>query len=122
MPKPTGPENPELWSVIGQLRKSGVKEYKAVADMLQGSRRKKAAVNVHTLGHLAQESRNIVVPWKVLGAGEISSPVRVFSFSFSQAAREKITAAGGECLQVQDIIKEEPKHIVVLRDIERREE
>jgi large subunit ribosomal protein L15 len=34
-------------------------------------------------------------PVKVLGAGEVSAPLRVSAHAFSAAAKEKITAAGG---------------------------
>ena len=37
------------------------------------------------------------VPVKVLAKGEISKPLTVHAHAFSQAAREKIEAAGGSC-------------------------
>lgn len=122
MPHPTGPTNPELKKLIVQLRKSKVKEYAAIAKILQKPRRAKEEVNLHALEHAAQESTNIIVPWKVLGSGEITKAVRVFSFAFSQKAKEKIIAAGGDCLPLHELVNEEPGHVIVLSDMAEREE
>jgi len=51
----------------------------------------------------------VVVPGKVLGAGEINHPVIVAAFSFSEKAKEKIKAAKGKCLSFIDLIKKNPK-------------
>lgn len=122
MPTPTGPTNPELRKLIVELEKTRVKEYKEIARILKRPRRSKTSVNLHTLNHVSVKSSNIVVPWKVLGSGDISKPVRVFSFAFSQKAKEKIIEAGGECLELREITKEQPNHVIVLRDITREEE
>jgi large subunit ribosomal protein L15 len=42
------------------------------------------------------------VPVKVLAKGEISKPLTVHAHAFSQAARQKIEAAGGSCQVVTD--------------------
>ena len=42
------------------------------------------------------------VPVKVLAKGEITKPLTVHAHAFSQAAREKIEAAGGTCQVVTD--------------------
>jgi large subunit ribosomal protein L15 len=40
------------------------------------------------------------LPVKVLGDGELGKPIKVAAHRFSKSAREKIEAAGGECLIV----------------------
>jgi large subunit ribosomal protein L15 len=42
------------------------------------------------------------VPVKVLGQGELSKALTVHAHRFSKAAREKIEAAGGTCLSIDD--------------------
>jgi large subunit ribosomal protein L15 len=42
------------------------------------------------------------VPVKVLGDGELSKPLTVHAHRFSKSAREKIEAAGGTCLTIED--------------------
>jgi large subunit ribosomal protein L18e len=51
----------------------------------------------------------VAVPGKVLGAGEISHPVTVAAFAFSEKAKEKIKARRGKCLSFSDLIKKNPK-------------
>ena len=51
----------------------------------------------------------VVVPGKVLGAGEMSHPVTVAAFAFSGKAKEKIKARRGKCLSFFDLIKKNPK-------------
>ncbi|MGH2821574.1 MAG: 50S ribosomal protein L15 [Thermoleophilaceae bacterium] len=42
------------------------------------------------------------VPVKVLGQGELSKALTVHAHGFSKAAREKIEAAGGTCLLIEE--------------------
>lgn len=46
--------------------------------------------------HRAGVVRNLRQPIKVLGSGPLTKPLKVAAHSFSQSAREKIEAAGGE--------------------------
>ncbi|RMF89481.1 MAG: 50S ribosomal protein L18e, partial [Methanobacteriota archaeon] len=51
----------------------------------------------------------VAVPGKVLGSGTIAHPLTVAACSFTASAREKITAAGGRCLSIEELVKENPK-------------
>src|ERR671922_1639934 len=42
------------------------------------------------------------VPVKILGQGELTKPLTVHAHGFSKTAREKIEAAGGTCLTIED--------------------
>jgi large subunit ribosomal protein L15 len=44
------------------------------------------------------------VPVKVLARGELSKPLTVHAHAFSQAAREKIEAAGGSCQVIEQVV------------------
>ncbi len=106
MAKPTGPENLELKSLIEELRKSGSKEYLALAKYLSKPRRSKREVDISKINEAAKEHEKIVVPAKVLGNGVISKPVTVYAWQFSKQAKEKITKAGGKSLNLNDFVKE----------------
>jgi large subunit ribosomal protein L15 len=47
-------------------------------------------------------ARRKAVPVKILAKGEISKPLTVHAHAFSQAARQKIEAAGGSCQLITD--------------------
>ena len=53
--------------------------------------------------------RRLDRPVKILGNGELDSPIHVYAHAFSESARRKITAAGGTCtvldLEVLDALE-----------------
>jgi large subunit ribosomal protein L18e len=105
--------NPELVQLIRFLRKQG-RENKAevwgdVADRLAKPRRRRLAVNLSRLNRYTQKNETVVVPGKVLSAGELSHSVTVTAFAFSEKAKEKINAAKGKCLSFPDLVKKNPK-------------
>jgi large subunit ribosomal protein L18e len=105
--------NPELIELIRFLKKQS-RENKAdiwrdIAERLAKPRRKRIAVNVSRLNRYTQKNEMVVVPGKILGAGEMSHPVTVAAFAFSETAKEKIKARRGKCLSFLDLIKKNPK-------------
>jgi len=105
--------NPELKELIRFLKKQS-KENKAniwrdIAERLAKPSRKRIAVNISHLNRYTQKNEMVVVPGKVLGAGEMNHPITVTAFAFSEEARKKIKAARGKCLSFFDLIKKNPK-------------
>ncbi|MBS7616687.1 50S ribosomal protein L18e [Candidatus Bathyarchaeota archaeon] len=106
-------ENPELVELIRFLRKQS-RENKAeiwgtLAEHLANPRRKRVAVNISRLNRYTQKNETVAVPGKVLGAGEITHPVTVAAFAFSEKAKEKIIGAKGKCLSLFELSKKNPK-------------
>lgn len=104
--------NPLLRSDIVALRKASKANknrlWKAVADHLECSRSKRVVVNIGKIAKLTKPGDVVVVPGKVLGGGLIEHKVVVGGFSFSQVARSKICAAGGEALTIRRLIEAYP--------------
>ncbi len=105
--------NPELIKLIRFLKKQS-RENKAriwrdVAERLAKPRRKHIAVNVSRLNRYTEKKDIVVVPGKVLGAGEISHPITVAASAFSEKAKQKIKAARGKCLSFFELVKKNPK-------------
>ena len=105
--------NPQLIELIRFLKKHS-KENKAeiwgsIAERLTKPRRKRIAVNISRLNRFTQKNDMVVVPGKVLGAGEINHPIIVAAFAFSEKAKEKITKAKGKCLFISELVKKNPK-------------
>jgi large subunit ribosomal protein L18e len=99
MPKPTGPTDPNTNALIVKMRKKKEKFYLELARQLSKPARQKKGVNVTRIEKT--DSHSVVVPGKVLGAGEITKPVTVYALHFSKEAKKKITAAGGKCLPLE---------------------
>jgi large subunit ribosomal protein L18e len=105
--------NPELLQTVRFLRKQSKENeaeiWKRIAELLAKPRRKRIAVNISRLNRYTEKNEIVVVPGKVLGAGEIDHPITVAAFAFSQKAREKIRKARGKCLSIIELVKKNPK-------------
>jgi large subunit ribosomal protein L18e len=105
--------NPELINAINLLKKqsrdndAGI--WHDVAERLSKPRRRNLVVNISRLNRYTHRSETVVVPGKVLAAGQIGHAITVGAFAFSAKAREKIEAAKGKCLSLDDLIKKHPK-------------
>ncbi len=105
--------NPQLIMLIRFLRKHS-REHKAriwrtIAEYLGKPKRKRVAVNISRLNRYTQKNDVVVVPGKVLGAGELDHPITVAAFAFSAKAREKIQKAKGKCLSLMELAQKNPK-------------
>jgi len=113
MMRRTGPTNITLRTLIKELRKAANK-YKApvwdyVADILERPSRSRVAVNVSKLERVASPNDVVVVPGKLLGAGNISKKVVVAAYSFSPKAVEKVRNAGGQVMSIKDLVRVNPR-------------
>jgi len=103
------PTNPELIRVVKMLKKrskeTGERLWKYAAEKLMKPKRRRVEVNVSRINRYTKEGETILVPGKVLGAGVIDHPVTVAAFGFSKKAIEKIEAAGGKCLSIEELLR-----------------
>ena len=104
--------NPELVATIQTLRRAGWKNesplWRLVAKSLEKPSRTWATVNVGHIARVAAQAQLVVVPGKVLGAGELAQKVDVAAWGFSDSAREKIHAVGGRCLSLSEAASANP--------------
>ena len=105
--------NPELINLIRVLRKkareSEAKIWRVVADYLSRSRRRRITVNLSKLNRHTQKNETVVVPGKVLGAGQINHPLNIAAFAFSEQARTKILKTKGKCMSIPELMDKNPK-------------
>ncbi|MEM1566054.1 MAG: 50S ribosomal protein L18e [Candidatus Bathyarchaeia archaeon] len=105
--------NPQLIELIRFLKKQSREQkapiWKAVAEKLTVSKRRRIAVNISRINRYTEKNDTVVVPGKVLGAGELNHPVTVAAFAFSETAKQKIKRAKGKCLTIPELVKKNPK-------------
>jgi large subunit ribosomal protein L18e len=105
--------NPDLIELIRFLKKQGrenkAKIWRDIAEDLSRPSRRRVAVNVSHLNRHTEKNENVVVPGKVLGAGEMDHAIIVSAFAFSEKGKAKVEAANGKCLSFADLIKKNPK-------------
>lgn len=79
-----------------------------LAEMAQKPGIARRIVNVGSLNSVTKDNDVIAVPGKVLGTGNISHKITLYSFSVSTAAAKKITAAGGKIINHSEMIAKFP--------------
>jgi len=65
-------------------------------------------VNLSRLNRHTRAKETVVVPGKVLGAGNLDRAISVAAFSFSAQARLKISKAKGKCLSISELLERNP--------------
>ena len=110
--KRTGPTNPILQGLIVELKKrsrdQNVNIWNRVADDLEKSTRQRRVVNLSSLSRYTKENEVVVVPGKVLGAGDLEHKITISAFQFSNGAKEKIEKAGAKIVPLLELSKENP--------------
>ncbi|MEM1533413.1 MAG: 50S ribosomal protein L18e [Desulfurococcaceae archaeon] len=108
----TGPTNVVIRRTIDELKRTssreGSKIWRTVAELLEKPRRRKIAVNVGRINRYTESGEVVVVPGKVIGAGELKHPVTIAAVAFSSKALEKIRLVNGRALHILDLLRENP--------------
>ncbi len=105
--------NEHLVALIQELYETSAKEdapiWRDVARRLERSNRLHSEVNVGKIDRFANKNERVVIPGQVLGSGDLTKPVDVAAWRFSDQARSKIEAAGGKVLTIPEMVTEVPK-------------
>jgi large subunit ribosomal protein L18e len=113
--------NSELEKTIRELKtakkKTGQPIWGALAEELDKPKRIRVDVNLSRINRLTKEGEIAAVPGKVLSSGALEHPVIVAAFSFSEEAKEKIKAAGGEAKTLSQLVAEgvEPSKVKLIK-------
>ena len=96
---------------------SGKAIWKALAEELDSPKRRRVAVNLSRIDRHTEEGEIVAVPGKVLAAGNLSKPVKIAAFSFSEGAIEKIKLAKGEHMSLDELLASgvEPSQIRIMK-------
>lgn len=112
MSKRTGPINPILIGLVMELKKRSNEQnsnlWKRVANDLEKPTRQRRVVNLSSISRYTKEDEIIVVPGKVLGAGDLNHKLTISAFQFSDGAKEKIEKAGAKIVPLLELSKENP--------------
>ena len=107
--KRTGTSNPELISLIRDLKKLSLDEeapiWKRIAKELSRPTRQRRVVNIAKLGRFTKANEIVIVPGKVLGTGNIGHDLTVAAWQFSGSAHDKIK----NCITIRELMKKQPK-------------
>lgn len=105
--------NTQLLDLITGLKKQSrekeVPLWRDIALRLERPTRNYPEVNLSRIDRYTKEKDVILVPGKVLGAGELNHQLTVAAVNFSANAKNKITAAGGSCLTIEELMDRNPE-------------
>ena len=65
-------------------------------------------INLNRIAQLTKDNDTVVFPGKVLGTGNISHKITLYSFSISDSAANKIIENGGKLISYSKLIEENP--------------
>lgn len=113
MAKRTGPTNPYLKNLIVKLRKKSFELnapiWYTIAEKLEKPRRKRVEVNLSKIERYCSKGETVIVPGVVLGSGNLTKPVIIAAWRFSEKAKEKIKKSKGKVLTIEELLKTNPK-------------
>ena len=112
MSKRTGPSNPILIGLIMELKKRSNEQnaniWKRVANDLEKPTRQRRVVNLSRISRHTKENEIVIVPGKVLGAGNLERKLTISAFQFSFGAKEKIEKTGSKIVSLMELSRENP--------------
>ncbi len=105
--------DPNLMGLISELktvaRENDAPIWRDVARRLEGPARNWAEVNVSKVSKYAEENDTIVIPGKLLGAGDIDKKVTIATYRASKSAVKKVESAGGKVIGMLELAGSNPK-------------
>lgn len=105
--------NPHLLTLVQHLkdasRTNEAPIWRDIALRLEGPASHWAEVNVGKVDRHANEDDVIVVPGKLLGAGNLKKKVTVAAFRCTGQAKDKVASAGGRSLSLEELVENNPK-------------
>lgn len=112
MVKRTGPTNPILLKLVAELKKKSNEQsaniWKRIANDLEKPTRQRRVVNLSSLSRHTKENEIVVVPGKVLGAGDLNHKITISAFQFSDGAKEKLEKVGAKIVPLLELSKSNP--------------
>jgi large subunit ribosomal protein L18e len=90
-------------------RENEVSIWRDIAARLEGPGKNYAEVNLSKINRYAGDGETILVPGKVLGSGLLEMSVKVAALNFSESASAKIRGANGQCMSIEELIRDNPK-------------
>jgi len=93
--------SPELVKTIEIAKKEDNKE---LLKYLSRPTREQIKLNLDEINKKIKDQKEIIVPGKVLGVGELSKKIIIYSLAYSKAAEEKIKKQGSEIRYLSELL------------------
>ncbi|MFH1424802.1 MAG: 50S ribosomal protein L18e [archaeon] len=111
--------NTEVLSLIASLYKASEESsapiWRDLAKRLEKPRQNWAEINLSNLNRVTKKGESVVIPGKLLGAGNIEHALTVYSYKVSDSASAKVTKAGGKVMPITAALKVKPKELRIIK-------
>ncbi len=85
------------------------KGWMEIAQIISGSTRKYPSVNLKDINKKSADGDTIVIPGKVIGAGELNKRIKICAVKFSSSALDKMKTSKSEAVTLVDEIRKNPR-------------
>jgi large subunit ribosomal protein L18e len=113
MSKKVNKTNPILISLIHELKKQSYENdvhiWKDIALRLEKPLKNWPVINLNRINKHIKEKEVALIPGKVLSTGNLTKNISIAAWSFTKKSQEKIKKAGGKCMSIEDLLKNNPK-------------
>lgn len=106
MVKRTGPTDINLRRLISKMKG---RFWKRIAKDLTRPRRIRRTVNLSRISKYSKNGETIMVTGKVLSVGVLEKKINLCALSFSEKALEKIKKSGSKIIEMERLLKDNPK-------------
>ena len=104
----TGPQDINTRRLIRRLENTKINIWKEIATILKHPRRARPETNLSHINRVVNDGDVIVVPGKVLGAGDLSKRIIIGALSWSESVTTKTSNAGVKLLSLPQMLDEYP--------------
>jgi large subunit ribosomal protein L18e len=105
--------NPILVKLIQELKinanKNNAEIWKDIALRLEKPLNNWPVVNLNRINKYLHDNETALIPGKVLSTGNLNKKISIAAWSFSEKSIEKIKKAGGNCMTIEELMKNNPK-------------
>jgi large subunit ribosomal protein L18e len=98
-----------VWMLRRSFKKTKADIWRALEKEIGGSRSNRREINIRRLSQISKPEEILVVPGKILGAGNLGHKLTVCAFSISENAVRKIITAGGKVITFEDLLSTYPE-------------
>lgn len=106
-------ENTQMKILLSYLRKKAREHnapiWRRVAELIDRPKRRRVSVNLSKINRYTHNGDWVIVPGKVLGAGELDHPVNLAAVTFSEKAYKKAIASGSKIYKIKEFVELNPK-------------
>lgn len=83
--------------------------WRYIAELINRPKRRRVAVNISKINRYTKNGDWVVVPGKLLGAGQLNHKVNIAALKYSEKAYRKLRESGSTIMSIRELVEKNPK-------------